>query len=180
MNHKQASRHSLQRENILQGLIWCGIAHHFPVVLGEYPAVPLPIGPDFQPRVCSFFCINKFEQVLNSHMEYFCNIHSQFKGRIISAIFKVNDCFSSCTNKLCQFALFISCLLTNLRKVKFATWEDFSTRFHSLGMTCRQVIPFNHTGYSGNVAGGRLPPLRTHWWVVPFNRTGYIRYVAWR
>ena len=80
-------------------------------------------------------------------MEYFCNIHSQFKGRIISAIFKVNDCFSSCTNKLCQFALFISCLLTNLRKVKFATWEDSSTRFHSLGMTYRGVVPFNSTGY---------------------------------
>ena len=26
------------------------------------------------------------------------------------------------------------------------------------------VIPFNHTGYIRNVAGGRLPPLQTRWW----------------
>ena len=56
------------------------------------------------------------------------------------------------------------------------------------------VVPFNHTGYHCNVAGGRLPkkswydchrqsidfdslrgapPLRTHWWVIPFTHTGY-------
>ena len=39
------------------------------------------------------------------------------------------------------------------------------------------VVPFNHTGYIRNVAGGRLPPLRTHRWVIPFTRTGYIRSV---
>ena len=76
-----------------------------------------------------------------------------------------------------------------LTQVIFATWEDSSTRIRSLGMTCRDVVPFNHTGYTRNVAGGRLPPLRTHWWVVPFNRTGCIRgvvmamnhrrYIAW-
>ena len=27
------------------------------------------------------------------------------------------------------------------------------------------VVPFNHTGYFRNVAGGRLPPLRFRWWV---------------
>ena len=33
----------------------------------------------------SFFIIYKFKQVLNGHMKYFRNVHSQFKGRIISA-----------------------------------------------------------------------------------------------
>ena len=37
------------------------------------------------------------------------------------------------------------------------------------------VVPFNHTGYIRNVAGGRLPPLRTHRLVIPFIRTGCIR-----
>ena len=36
-------------ENILQGTVGSVVAHHFAVILGEYPVVPLPIGPDFQP-----------------------------------------------------------------------------------------------------------------------------------
>ena len=40
------------------------------------------------------------------------------------------------------------------------------------------VVPFNHTGYIRNVAGGRLPPLRTHRLVIPFIRTGCIRGVS--
>ena len=36
------------------------------------------------------------------------------------------------------------------------------------------VVPFNRTGCIRNVAGGRLPPLRTHRWVIPFIRTGCI------
>ena len=47
----------------------------------------------------------------------------------------------------------------------------------SLGMTCRGVVSFNHTGYHCNVAGGRLPPLRTHRGVVSCICTGYIRNV---
>ena len=62
--------------------------------------------------------------------------------------------------------------------VKIATWEDPSTRCRSLGMTCRYVVPFNRTGYIRNVAGGRLPPLRTQRLVIPFNRTGSIRGVS--
>lgn len=58
------------------------------------------------------FFIYKFKQVLNGHMEYFRNRHSQFKGGIISAVFKMNDRFSSCTDKLRKFALLITCLLT--------------------------------------------------------------------
>ena len=45
----------------------------------------------------------------------------------------------------------------NQHKVKLAAWEDSSTRFRSLGMTCRGMVPFNHTGCIRNVAGGRLP-----------------------
>ena len=63
----------------------------------------------------------------------------------------------------------------NQRKVKLAAWEDSSTRIRSLGMTCRYVIPFNRTGYNRNVAGGRLPPLRTHRLVIPFICTGSIQ-----
>ena len=37
------------------------------------------------------------------------------------------------------------------------------------------IIPFNRTGYIRNVAGGRLPPLRTHRFVIPFIRMGSIR-----
>ena len=48
----------------------------------------------------------------------------------------------------------------------------------SLGMTCGGVVPFNRTGYKRNVAGGRLPPLRSRWGVVPFNHTGSSRYVS--
>ena len=40
-----------------------------------------------------------------------------------------------------------------------------------------RIVPFNHTGCIRNVAGGRLPPLRTHRGVVPFNCTGCIRNV---
>ena len=71
----------------------------------------------------------------------------------------------------------------------------FLDSLRSLGMTCRYVVPFNHTGCIRNVAGGRLPkkswcdchrqsidfdslrgapPLRTHWWVIPFIYTGDI------
>ena len=46
-----------------------------------------------------------------------------------------------------------------------------------IGCTIYCVIPFNHTGCIRDVAGGRLPPLRTHRWVVPFTHTGYIRNV---
>ena len=35
-----------------------------------------------------------------------------------------------------------------------------------IGCTVYWVIPFNHTGCIRNVAGGRLPPLRTHRGVV--------------
>ena len=40
------------------------------------------------------------------------------------------------------------------------------------------VDSFNRTGYIRNVAGGRLPPLRSRWGVVPFNHTGSSRYVS--
>jgi len=39
--------------------------------------------------------IDKFKQILNSHMEHFRNIHSQFKGWIISSVFQMDDCFPS-------------------------------------------------------------------------------------
>ena len=44
-------------------------------------------------------------------MEHFRNIHSQFKGWIISSIFQMNDRFSSRADKLGQFALLIPRLL---------------------------------------------------------------------
>lgn len=34
-------------QNVMQCAVGGGVAHHFPVGLGEYPVVPLPIGPDF-------------------------------------------------------------------------------------------------------------------------------------
>ena len=40
------------------------------------------------------------------------------------------------------------------------------------------VDSFIRTGYIRNVAGGRLPPLRSRWGVVPFNHTGSSRYVS--
>ena len=56
-------------------------------------------------------------------------------------------------------------------RVVFATFcGDESSPLHC-------VVPFNRTGCIRNVAGGRLPPLRTHRWVIPFTRTGYIRSV---
>ena len=36
----------------------------------------------------------------------------------------------------------------------------FLDSLRSLGMTCREVFPFNRTGCICHVAGGRLPPLR--------------------
>ena len=42
-----------------------------------------------------------------------------------------------------------------------------------IGYTVYRVISFNQTGYLRNVAGGRLPPLRTHRQVIPLIRTGY-------
>ena len=61
----------------------------------------------------------------------------------------------------------------NLRRVKLATWEDPSAPFHDRQDDMSgKVVPFTHTGYICSVAGGRLPPLRTHWGgVVPFIRT---------
>ena len=50
--------------------------------------------------------------------------------------------------------------------------------FMTVGMTCRWVIPFNHTGCICNVAGGRLPPLHAHRYVISFNHTKCIHYVA--
>ena len=47
------------------------------------------------------------------------------------------------------------------RSLRFRWWVDF----------------FNRTGCIRNVAGGRLPPLRSHRWAVPFNRRGSIREV---
>ena len=50
------------------------------------------------------------------------------------------------------------------------------------------VIPFNHTSYIRNVAGGRLPPLQTRWWgtVHPHRlyskrclAMNHRRYIAW-
>ena len=38
------------------------------------------------------------------------------------------------------------------------------------------VVPFICTGCIRNVAGGRLPPLRSRWWAVPFIRTGCNRH----
>ena len=67
----------------------------------------------------------------------------------------------------------------NLRRVKLATWEDPSAPFHDRQDDMSgKVVPFTHTGYICSVAGGRLPPLRTHWGVVPFIRTGCICNVA--
>ena len=60
---------------------------------------------------CLLLNIDKFKQVLNSHVEHFCDIHSQFKGWIISSIFQMDDRFPSCADKLGQFALLISRLL---------------------------------------------------------------------
>ena len=40
------------------------------------------------------------------------------------------------------------------------------------------VDSFIRTGYIRNVAGGRLPPLRSRWGVVPFNHTGSSHYVS--
>ena len=68
----------------------------------------------------------------------------------------------------------------NLRRVKLATWEDPSAPFHDRQDDMSgKVVPFTHTGYICNVAGGRLPPLRTHWGVVPFIRTVYSRNVPY-
>ena len=44
---------------------------------------------------------------------------------------------------------------------KICNSRRFLGSLRSLGMTYRYVIPFNHTGYNRNVAGGRLPPLHT-------------------
>ena len=35
-------------ENIMQGAVGGGVAHHFPVGLGEHPVITLPEGADFQ------------------------------------------------------------------------------------------------------------------------------------
>ena len=78
-------------------------------------------------------------------------------------------------------------------RVVFATWLGGAPRSESKFTDCRgqshldsidessplhYVVPFNHTGYIRNVAGGRLPPLRTHRLVIPFIRTGCIRGVS--
>ena len=41
-----------------------------------------------------------------------------------------------------------------------------------------RVLSFNRTGYIRNVAGGRLPPLRTRRWVMLFIPTGCVRNAA--
>ena len=60
---------------------------------------------------CLLLLIDKFKQVLNSHMEHVCNIHSQFEGWIISSVFQMDDRFPSCADKLGQLALLIPRLL---------------------------------------------------------------------
>ena len=35
-------------ENILQGTVGGVVAHHFAVILGEYPVVTFPVGPHLQ------------------------------------------------------------------------------------------------------------------------------------
>ena len=60
----------------------------------------------------------------------------------------------------------------NHHKIKIPTREDSSTRFRSLGMTCRYVVSFNHTGCIRDVAGGRLPMNEcviapgNHWYLI--------------
>ena len=75
---------------------------------------PLILNVDRLGRVCYFYLlliIDKFKHVLNSHMEHFRNVHSQFKGWIISSVFQMDDCFPSCADKLGQLALLIPRLL---------------------------------------------------------------------
>ena len=55
----------------------------------------------------------------------------------------------------------------NVQRFRLTPDGDESSPLHC-------VTPFNCTGYSRNVAGGRLPPLHARRWVIPFNRTGYI------
>ncbi len=65
--------------------------------------------PRFQGAL--FLLIRKFKQIFNSHMEHFGNIHSQFKGWIISSVFQMNDGLPSRTgyvNRECEIFLTFS------------------------------------------------------------------------
>ena len=63
-------------------------------------------------------------------------------------------------------------------RVLFVTLHVAMNHRRYIGCTVYWVVPFIHTGYICNVAGGRLPPLRLRWWMVPIIRTGYIRNIA--